>query len=33
MDRYLLLMEEHRQFIVEHGHDSEDITSWRWQRA
>ena len=32
VDRYLLLMEEHRQFIVGHGHDSEDITSWRWQR-
>ena len=32
VDRYLLLIEEHRQFIVGHGHDSEDITSWRWHR-
>jgi xylulose-5-phosphate/fructose-6-phosphate phosphoketolase len=33
MDRYLLMIEDHREYIAEHGHDSEDITSWRWNRA
>jgi xylulose-5-phosphate/fructose-6-phosphate phosphoketolase len=33
MDRYLLMIEDHRQYIVEHGRDSEEITSWRWHRA
>jgi xylulose-5-phosphate/fructose-6-phosphate phosphoketolase len=32
VDRYLLKMEEHRRFIDQNGQDSEDITSWRWQR-
>jgi xylulose-5-phosphate/fructose-6-phosphate phosphoketolase len=32
VDRYLLKMEEHRRFIDANGQDSEDITSWRWQR-
>jgi hypothetical protein len=33
MDRYRLMIEDHREYIGEHGHDSEDITSWRWHRA
>jgi xylulose-5-phosphate/fructose-6-phosphate phosphoketolase len=33
VDRYLLKMEEHRRFIDQNGQDSEDITSWRWQRS
>jgi xylulose-5-phosphate/fructose-6-phosphate phosphoketolase len=33
MDRYMLMIEDHRQYIVEHGRDSEDVTSWRWHRA
>jgi phosphoketolase len=33
MDRYLLMIEDHREYIAEQGHDSEDITSWRWNRG
>lgn len=31
-DRYLLAIEEHRDYIRRHGEDKTDITSWRWPR-
>jgi xylulose-5-phosphate/fructose-6-phosphate phosphoketolase len=30
IDRYLLTLEEHKAYIVEHGEDPAEITSWRW---
>lgn len=33
IDRYLLRMEAHRQYIAEHGEDPDDITGWRWNAA
>ncbi len=30
IDRYLLRLEDHQRYIVEHGEDPEDITAWRW---
>ncbi|HUG47423.1 MAG TPA: phosphoketolase family protein [Candidatus Limnocylindria bacterium] len=30
VDRYLLRLEEHLRYIIEHGEDPEDITAWRW---
>jgi xylulose-5-phosphate/fructose-6-phosphate phosphoketolase len=32
VDRYLLMIEEHRDFIRDNDQDAEDITAWRWHR-
>jgi xylulose-5-phosphate/fructose-6-phosphate phosphoketolase len=33
VDRYLLMIEEHRDFIRVNDQDAEDITAWRWNRV
>ena len=32
VDRYLLMIEEHRDYIRDNDQDAEDITAWRWHR-